>query len=64
MTEYAIYKGEELQFIGTVDECAAFRGVKPETIRWYSTPRGQRRADARKKQDKALRIIRPEEDEE
>jgi len=64
MTEYAIYKDDDLLFIGTVDECAAFRGVKPETIRWHSTPRGQRQADARKKQGKALRIIRLEEDEE
>ena len=35
--EYAMYKGEELQGIGTIKELAKIRGVKPETIKFYAT---------------------------
>lgn len=38
MTEYALYKCEELLKIGTVDELAEFRKVKRETIFFYATP--------------------------
>ena len=36
-TEYAMYKGEELQGIGTIKELAEIRGVKPETIKFYAS---------------------------
>ncbi|WP_193756688.1 hypothetical protein [Listeria monocytogenes] len=32
MTEYALYKADELLIIGTVDELAVFQKVKRETI--------------------------------
>lgn len=35
--EYAMYKGEELQGIGTIEELAKIRGVKPETIKFYAS---------------------------
>ena len=35
--EYAMYKGEELQGIGTIKELAEIRGVKPETIKFYAS---------------------------
>ncbi|PFJ10806.1 hypothetical protein COD67_00950, partial [Bacillus cereus] len=36
--EYAIYKGESLICIGTVQECAQHLGVLPKTILFYKTP--------------------------
>lgn len=36
--EYALYKGEVLLAIGTLEEIAAERGVKPRTIYNYSMP--------------------------
>ncbi|AZV43228.1 hypothetical protein BAOM_2619 [Peribacillus asahii] len=30
--DYAIYKGEDLIFIGKTDECAKYLGVKPKTV--------------------------------
>lgn len=35
--EYAVYKGDELQTIGTAQECADELGIKPETVRWYAS---------------------------
>lgn len=37
-TEYALYKGEVLLEIGTLDEIAKARGVSRKTIYHYSTP--------------------------
>ncbi|USK72647.1 hypothetical protein [Peribacillus asahii] len=29
---YAVYKGEELVFMGKTEECAKFLGVKPKSV--------------------------------
>lgn len=52
--EYAVYKGEDILCIGTAEECAAHLGIKVESLKWYSTPTGQRRTANRKKPDKCL----------
>lgn len=44
MKEYALYKGEQMVAIGTINEIAAERGVKPDTIRFYMSGVYQRRA--------------------
>lgn len=36
--EYALYKGEELIIIGTIEEIAKAQGVKRKTILFYQTP--------------------------
>lgn len=36
--EYALYKGENLIMIGTVDEIAKSQGVKRKTILFYQCP--------------------------
>lgn len=46
MTEYALYKGEDIIGIGTAKELAEKLGIKPETIRFYATPTQKRRAAA------------------
>jgi len=47
--EIALYKGDEIIDTGTVKEIAERRGVRKDTIRYYLTPAGHRRADRRKK---------------
>ncbi|MER2111184.1 MAG: hypothetical protein ABS960_00735 [Solibacillus isronensis] len=42
-SEYALYKGDELLAIGTLDELAEFRGVTRDTIYWYSMPTNKKR---------------------
>ena len=37
MTEYALYKGDELLHIGTAEEIAEKQGVKRETVTFYAT---------------------------
>lgn len=46
--EIVLYQGEEVIDQGTVKEIAERRGVQKRTIRYYLTPAGGRRADARK----------------
>lgn len=36
--EYALYKGENLIMIGTIDEIAKSQGVKRKTILYYQSP--------------------------
>jgi len=44
MKEYALFKGEQMVAIGTVEEIAQERGVKPKTIHFYMSRAYQRRA--------------------
>lgn len=59
--EYAVYKGDEFQFIGTVNECAARLGVKPDTVKFYSKPAYMKRL---KDTSNALIVIKIEEEED
>lgn len=52
--EYALYKGDTLLQIGTVDELAAFKNVKRETILFY-TSRAYRERTSEKN---GLRVIK------
>lgn len=46
--EYALYKGEELLQIGTLQEIAESENVKLETIQFYTKPVYKRRIEKRK----------------
>lgn len=35
---YALYRGDEFIDVGTADELAERHGIKPESVRWMSTP--------------------------
>ena len=48
--EYALYKGDNLLAIGTLDELAEFRGVSRNTIYYYSMP-------ANKRQDRGNKVV-------
>jgi hypothetical protein len=56
--DIALYRGDELIDSGTIKEIAERRGVRKDTIRWYLTGAGHRRADKRKDQSRAMRAVR------
>lgn len=56
--EIALYRGDDLIDSGTIQEIADRRGVQKMTIRYYLTPIGHRRADARKKSESGIRGVR------
>ena len=56
--EIALYRGDELIDNGTIKEIAERIGVRKDTIYWYTTPAGYRRADSRKDQSQAVRAVR------
>ena len=63
MKEYAVYKGDRFLTMGTGQECAEHLGVKPETIRWYTSPAYQRRLQKRKASDNVRQVLKMEDDE-
>lgn len=48
MIEYAVYKGEEILFIGTVSEIAEQFNVKKDTVWFWASPANKRRIASRK----------------
>lgn len=56
--EYAIYRGDTFQFIGTAEECAKKMNVKPDFIKWLTTPTGKKRFESRKDKEKALTAVK------
>ena len=56
--EYAVYKGDLFVCIGTVNECADQLGVKPETIRYYTTPAYKRKVQKRNNALNYLTVIK------
>lgn len=49
MSEYAVYKGEELLVIGTKKECAEALGVKTDTVEWLAPPANIKRDKGNRK---------------
>lgn len=45
---YALYRGDEFIDVGSAAELAERHGIKPETIRWMSTPSYHKRGSAEK----------------
>lgn len=43
--EYAIYKGENQLFVGTIQECMKYFNVKRETVYFWASPANIKRAD-------------------
>lgn len=41
--EYALYHGEELLIIGTIDDIAEYLGIKRKSVIFYSSPTHKRR---------------------
>lgn len=64
MPEYAMYKGEELLYIGTLEEIAKERGVLKDTIKFYTTPTYQRRITKRKNPRNYIMLTRLDDGDE
>lgn len=43
--EYAIYKGENQIFVGTIEECMKHFSVKRKTVYFWASPANIKRAD-------------------
>lgn len=54
---FALYKGEEFIDIGTAKELAKKRNVKPDFIRYLSTPANKRRIANRKNNNKTSKAL-------
>ena len=61
--EVAVYEADRIIAVGTVGQVAEELGVKPETIRFYTTPAYQRRLAKRKTLDKSRTVVRLDEEE-
>lgn len=59
-----MYKGDNLLYIGTLDEIAEAHGVKRDTIKFYSTPCYRRRIAKRKNARNYITVTKLEDDEE
>jgi len=62
MTEYAMYKGDEILYIGTLEEIAEKHGVRRETVYYYTTESYQRKIAKRKKAENFIEVFRIEDD--
>lgn len=49
-TVYCLYRGNEVVGTGTAEQLAQTLGVRPDTIRWLSSP-------ANKRRDKGNRLV-------
>ncbi len=62
MSDYAMYKGDELLHIGTIEEIAKAHGVLQQTIRFYTTPAYRRRVSKREKAENYIEVFRLEDE--
>lgn len=62
-TEYAVYRGDEFQFIGTAKECADRLGCSVNSFKFYLTPSYQRRLAERKNARNYIVVVRLDDDE-
>lgn len=58
-TEFAVYKGEEFIFVGTIDEIVEHTGYKRSTIEFMTHPVAKKR-----NKGNGIALYRIEEDEE
>lgn len=61
--EYALYKGEEILCIGTIDEIARAQRIERETVMFYKTPGYLKRIQKRKRGQDYMLLIAIEEEE-
>ncbi|SDM17897.1 hypothetical protein [Bacillus sp. OK048] len=64
-SDFAVYRGEEFQFIGSADECAEFLGVKKNIIYLFSSPSYQKKvANPKRNRETYITVIKLDEEEE
>lgn len=57
-SDYALYKGDDLLLIGSINEISEYLGVDKKTVRWYSSPASYKRHNG-----KGTYVIKIEDDE-
>lgn len=65
--EYAVYRGDKFDRIGTGRECAEYLGVDVRTVAWYSSQNYRNRMEQRGTEDYIITVDLdkiPDEDEE
>ena len=63
MKEYALYKGDELLSIGTIQEIAKEQNIKEKTVKFYKTRAYEKRIQSRKNKNSKI-LIEIEREEE
>ena len=58
---YAVYKGDEFKFMGTISECSKYLGVDERTVYFYTTPSYKKRSEDSKHYHHLV-VIRVEDD--
>lgn len=53
--EYAVYKKDELLFMGTIEECMQHFGVKRRTVQFWACPANIKRADTGERKNRKPR---------
>ena len=56
---YSIYKGDDILFTGTIQECAEYLKVKINTAKFYTTP-----SNARRTKSNGTIIVRIDKDDD
>nr|WP_249310053.1 hypothetical protein [Bacillus sp. FJAT-49736] len=59
--EYAVYKGDSFICLGTMEQCAAYLGVKESSIKFYTSSAYKRRG-AKRKDPNRLIVFKIEDD--
>ncbi|MGL5330843.1 MAG: hypothetical protein ACRDD7_16365 [Peptostreptococcaceae bacterium] len=62
--QYALYKGEEILCIGTIDEISKEMKIGRATVLGYQTPRYKRRLANRKCSGNVRMLVKLEDDDE
>ena len=62
LQEYAVYKGDEFLFIGTIQEIATEFNVKKDTARFWTSLANKRRAVRRRGESKRKIAIKIEDE--
>lgn len=57
---YALYKGDDILFVGTIKEIAKYLGVKERSVYFYKTPTYQKR----NKGNNAYLLVKLEDEDE
>lgn len=64
MKEYAVYKGDKLLGIGTVEELAEKFNVQPQTIKFWSYPSYYTRGTGERGGHKRAYLLEDDDDDE
>ena len=56
---YSIYKGDDILFTGTLDECAEYLKVKTNTAKFYAQP-----SQIKRTKNKGLVLVRVDKDDD